>query len=205
MNISNSRTALAEIVWEYDINTQNWDKIILSNPRTLGAPRGHSSIYWSGRLLIFGGIVLFKKFTNDFYAIDLVNKNIEDISYNGEPPKPVAFHSMSMINDNCFLIYGGLNQNFNVVNSCKIFNLNTYEFISLEIPLLPKIFGHKLVFDEESKLYIIGGMTDFKYVGDESVIKKDDADNNDIFSVIEDQIQFQPMTDIFEIELNIQQ
>ena len=54
----------------------------------------------------------------------------------------------------------------------------------------------------KNKLYIIGGMDNFKYVGDENLIYKIDEEGDNLFNKNEGQIDFQPMLNILEIVLN---
>ena len=201
MNISNSKNESFQSIWEFDLNRKCWDKIMVTNPISNGVPRGHTSILFNNKLYIFGGVVLFKKFTNILYSIDLNSKEIENINYEGNV-NPVAFHSAILISDKSFIIQGGLDKNYNVVNDCYIYNFETNTFTKINIPLIPKVFGHKLAFnEEEKKIYIVGGMDNFKYVGDENLIYQPENINDDLFDKNEEELIFYPMKQIFEMEL----
>jgi len=49
-----------------------------------GARKGHFSILFGNKLYNFGGVILFKKFINKLYSIELKIKKLENISYNRE-------------------------------------------------------------------------------------------------------------------------
>ena len=202
MNISNSKNINFQSIWEFDLNRKCWDKIILNNPPINGVPRGHSSILFNNKLYIFGGVILFKKFTNCLYTINLNSKEIEILKYEGNV-NPVAFHSAVLISNKHFIIQGGLDKNYNVIKDCYIYNFERNCFNKINIPLIPKVFGHKLSFNEEErKVYIVGGMDNFKYVGDENLIYQPENMNDDLFEQNEDELVFYPMKQIFEMELN---
>ena len=70
----------------------------------------------------------------------------------------------------------------------------------ININLIPNLFGHKIVMNSnKNKLYIIGGMDNFKYVGDESLIYKIERDQDFIFK--KGKVDFFPMKNILEITL----
>ena len=116
---------------------------------------------------------------------------------------PVAFHSAVLISNTSFIIQGGLDKNYNVIKDCYIYNFEMNSFNKINIPLIPKVFGHKLSFNEEErKVYIVGGMDNFKYVGDENLIYQPENMNDDLFEQNEDELVFYPMKQIFEMELN---
>ena len=212
LNVNNSKKDIFQCLWEYNLEEKYWVKHDLKNCNPNGAPRGHTSILHNNKLYIFGGILLFKKFQNSLYTIDLENKQIENIEYNKEEnsvtPKPTAFHSALKINEEKFIIHGGLNENYNAINDCYIFYFNENKFERIDIPFLPKLFGHKLNLDFEiGSIFIIGGMDSFKYIGDENLIfsdnEEEDDDEND--KVIKEEnvevIITKPMEQIFEIVL----
>lgn len=202
MNISNSKKENFQSVWEFSIDNLYWEKLVLSNPNKKGAPRGHISIKRNRKLYIFGGVILFKKFTNSLFTIDLDKKYVENIEYSGATPQPVAFHSADLVNEKCFIMHGGLDQNYNPINDSYVFYFDTNQFTKIEIPLIPKLFGHK-VLCANNKVYIIGGMDNFKYVGDENLIYKPEKEGEEIFNHLEEELQFSPMDQIFEMELKI--
>ena len=154
-------------MWEYHLESKYWNKRELKNNNIEGAPRGHSSILHQNKLYIFWGILLFKKFQNNLFTIDLNNNEIQNIEYNKNQssaiPKPTAFHSALKIDDQKFIIHGGLNQNYNAINDCYLFYFNDNKFEKIDIPFLPKLFGHKLNLDfETGSIFIVGGMNSFK-------------------------------------------
>ena len=200
-------------LWEYNLEGKYWNKYDLKNCNSLGAPRGHTSVIHNNKLYIFGGILLFKKFQNNLFTIDLEKKIIENIDYskngNSATPKPTAFHSSLKINDEKFIIHGGLNENYNVINDCYIFYFNADKFEKVEIPFLPKLFGHKLNLDfENGSIFIIGGMDSFKFLGDENLIysedEEEDEENDKIIKEENENVEIptKPMEQIFEIVLN---
>ena len=116
MNINHSRENNFQSVWAFYLIKKYWKKIEIINPNPLGVPRGHSSILFNNKLYIFGGVILFKKFQNKLFIIDLITKKIENIEYNnnGIIPKPIAFHSSVLID-----IYWTVNKYYNTeVTSC---------------------------------------------------------------------------------------
>ena len=212
LNISNSKNEDFQCLWVYNLENKFWDKRELKNyNKEEGSPRGHSSILHNKKLYIFGGILLFKKFQNTLFTIDLTNNEIQIIEYNKNQtsaiPKPTAFHSAVKIDSEKFMIHGGLNQNYNAINDCYLFYFNENRFEKVEIPFLPKLFGHKLNLDVDNwSIFIIGGMDSFKYIGDENLIFSDDEeedDENEKESKKENiEIDTKPMEQIFEIVLN---
>ena len=212
LNISNSKNEDFQCLWVYNLENKFWDKRELKNyNKEEGSPRGHSSILHNKKLYIFGGILLFKKFQNTLFTIDLTNNEIQIIEYNKNQtsaiPKPTAFHSALKIDSEKFMIHGGLNQNYNAINDCYLFYFNENRFEKVEIPFLPKLFGHKLNLDVDNwSIFIIGGMDSFKYIGDENLIFSDDEeedDENEKESKKENiEIDTKPMEQIFEIVLN---
>lgn len=201
MNINNSKNNNFQSVWAFNLIKKCWKKIELVNGPPHGAPKGHSSILFDNKLYIFGGVILFKKFTNKLYTIDLNTKKIENIDYNGAAPKAITFHSAILIDKHKFLIHGGLGKNYTPINDCYIFYFNDNKFEKINIPLIPNLFGHKIVMNNnENKLFIIGGMNSFKYVGDENLIYQLDEEGEILFK--ENQIKFNPMLNILEIILN---
>ena len=201
MNVSNSKNNNFQSVWAFNLIKKCWKKIEIVNGPPYGAPKGHSSILFDNKLHIFGGVVLFKKFTNKLYTIDLNTKKIENIDYNGAVPKAIAFHSAILIDRHKFLIHGGLGKNYTPLNDCYIFYFNENKFEKINIPLIPNLFGHKIVKNNyENKIFIIGGMNSFKYVGDENLIYQLDEEDEILFK--ENQIKFNPMLNILVIILN---
>ena len=214
MNINHCKEENFQALWSFNLNQKIWKKIILKNIPNDGAPRGHSSILLNNKLYIFGGVTSFKKFNNFLYIIKLDENIIEKIDYSDEKfkkgiiPPPMAFHSSVCINNNKILIHGGLDKNYNAINSIFIYYINDFKFEKIFIPLIPNLFGHKIVFDENNKnnLYIIGGMNDFKKIGDENLVYKIDEndDNNNLldFNKNENIDNFEPMSNILIIKLN---
>ena len=186
MNINHIKNNNFQSVWAFYLTKRYWKKISISNPSPLGVPRGHSSVLLDNKLYIFGGVILFKKFLNKLSIIDLNKKKIDHIEYNRENnktgiiPKPIAFHSAVLIDKEKMLIHGGLDKNYKAVNDCYIFYFKDFKFDKINIPLMPKLFGHKIVTKDKNKLYIIGGMESFKYVGDESLISKNEEKDNNL-------------------------
>ena len=208
LNISNSKTNDFQCLWEYNLEGKYWNKRDLKNFNQDGAPRGHSSIMHNNKLYIFGGILLFKKFQNSLFTIDLTNYEIQNIDYQNNQssaiPKPTAFHSAIKIDDQKFIIHGGLNQNYNVINDCFLYYFDENKFEKIEIPFLPKLFGHKLILDSDNwSIFIIGGMDSFKYIGDENLVFSDDEEEEENEKKEEEvEINTKPMEQIFEIVLN---
>ena len=210
LNINNSKKENFQCLWEFSIEGQYWTRHDLKNCNKNGAPRGHTSIMHNNKLYIFGGILLFKKFQNSLYTIDLEKKEIEYIEYNKEQnnvsPKPTAFHSAVKIDEEKFIIHGGLNENYNPINDCYLFYFKDNKFERVDIPFLPKLFGHKLNLDyEHGSIFIIGGMDSFKYIGDENLIfsddEEEDEENDKIIKQENIEVITKPMEQIFEIVL----
>ena len=206
MNINHGKNNNFQSVWAFLLDKKIWEKIEISNFNQSGAPRGHSSILLNDKLYIFGGIVLFKKFQNKLYVIDFKEKKLENIEYEknqGVVPKPMAFHNAILLDEEKFLIHGGLDKNYNAINDVYIYYFDEKKFDKITIPLIPNLFGHKIVMSNtKNKLYIIGGMDNFKYVGDENLIYQVDEDGGILFNKNEGQIEFNPMFNILEIVLN---
>ena len=211
LNIINSKTEDFQCLWEYNLEGKYWNKRELKNCNSNGSPRGHSSILHKNKLYIFGGILLYKKFQNILFTIDLTNNEIQNIEYDKNEssaiPKPTAFHSAVKINDEKFIFHGGLNQNYNVINDAYLFYFNENKFEKIEIPFLPKLFGHKLVLDNNNwSIFIMGGMDSFKYIGDENLIfsddEEEDEENEKVIKTEVVEIETKPMEQIFEIVLN---
>ena len=205
MNINHSKDSNFQSVWIFHLIDKTWEQIEITKPPDFGAPRGHSAILVDNILYIFGGIVLFKRFLNLLYTINLKEKTIKRIDYakKGVSPNPTAFHNAVLIDKERFLVHGGLDKNYNTINDTYIFNITNSEFTRIFIPLIPNIFGHKIVINKEkNKLYFLGGMDSFKYVGDENLIYKIVEDKDDIFNNNVGQVDYFPMKNILEISLN---
>ena len=211
LNISNSKTDDFQCLWEYNLESKYWNKRELKNCDDRGSPRGHSAILHDNKLYIFGGILLYKKFQNSLFTIDLSNYEIQNIEYDKNQssaiPKPTSFHSALKIDDEKFIIHGGLNQNYNAINDCYLFYFKENKFEKIEIPFLPKLFGHKLILDIDNwSIFIIGGMDSFKYIGDENLIfsddEEEDEENEKGIKQQNIEIETKPMEQVFEIVLN---
>ena len=158
MNINHCKNNNFQSVWCFNLIDKNWKKMEISNQNPLGVPRGHSSILFDNKLYIFGGVIQFKKFVNKLYTIDLYTKKIEYIeeNKNGIIPKPIAFHSAVLLDNEKMLIHGGIDKNYNTSNGCYIFYFTDHRFEKINIPLIPNLFGHKIAFNKnENKLYIL--------------------------------------------------
>ena len=152
-----------------------------------------------------------KKIRQVLFTIDLKNYEIENIDYEKNQtsiiPKPTAFHSALKIDEQKFIIHGGLNQNYNTINDCYLYYFDDNKFEKIEIPFLPKLFGHKLILGNDSgSIFIIGGMDSFKYIGDENLIfsddEEEDEENEKEIKQENIEINTKPMEQIFEIVLN---
>ncbi len=76
MNINHIKNNNFQSVWAFYLTKRYWKKISISNPNPLGVPRGHSSVLLDNKLYIFGGVILFKKFLNKLFIIDLNKKRL---------------------------------------------------------------------------------------------------------------------------------
>ena len=209
MNINHCKGENFQSLWRFDLIERTWKKIILEPLLQDGPPRGHSSIFLNEKLYIFGGVTLFKKFQNTLYIIDIKEKKIEKLNYNedsfknGYIPEPMAFHAAVEIDNKRFLIHGGLDKNYNAINNIYIYYIIEKKFDKINIPLIPNLFGHKLVMNHiKKKLYIVGGFDNFKYVGDENLSYKIEKDEDDIINKNEGSFKFLPMTNLIEISFN---
>lgn len=210
MNINHCREENFQALWKFNLIEKTWHKIKLEKPLLDGPPRGHTSILLNNKLYIFGGVFLFKKFQNTMYIIDLKKETINKIDYNndsfkkGSIPEPLAFHSAVLLDENRFLAHGGLNKYYNAINTCYIYYIKEMKFDKIAIPLIPNLFGHKMVTNKDkNKLYIIGGMQSFQYVGDPSLIEQSEEDENKLFNKNEGKADFFPMLNILEITLSV--
>ena len=211
MNINHCKEENAQSLWKFDLIKKIWYKknLEIKSPLILhdGPPRGHTSILLNGKLYIFGGVTSFKKFNNSLHVLNLEEKCIELIDYDKESfkkgciPEPVAFHSAILLNEKKIFVHGGLDKRYNAVNTCYVFHVDEMKFDKILIELIPNLFGHKIVMNsDKNKLYIVGGMDNFKYVGDESLIYKIERDQDFIFN--KGKVEFFPMKNILEISIN---
>ena len=211
MNINHLKEDNFQSLWKFDLSKRMWYKINLEikSPQINhdGPPRGHTSVLLNDKLYIFGGVTSFKKFQNSLHIINLKEKYIELIDYNKESfkkgciPEPLAFHSAVLLNDKTMFIHGGLDKRYNATNTCYIYHINEMKFDKISIDLIPNLFGHKVVMNpDKNKLYIIGGLDNFKYVGNESLIYKIEREQDNIFN--KGKVEFFPMKNILEISLN---
>jgi len=211
MNINHLKEDNFQSLWKFDLSKRMWYKINLEIKSQQinhdGPPRGHTSVLLNDKLYIFGGVTSFKKFQNSMHIINLKEKYIELIDYNKESfkkgciPEPLAFHSAVLLNDKKMFIHGGLDKRYNATNTCYIYHINEMKFDKISIDLIPNLFGHKVVMNpDKDKLYIIGGLDNFKYVGNESLIYKIEREQDNIFN--KGKVEFFPMKNILEISLN---
>ena len=205
MNISNSKRPDFQSLWEFNIEGAFWNKKnLITNKK--GAPRGHTSILFERNLYIFGGVVLFKQFTNTLFKINIDTYTVENVDYTGDKPVPVAFHGAEIVGERGFLVQGGLDQNYNAISNCYFYEFKTKSFSEIKIPLIPKIFGHKLVaVPDKNSIFIVGGMDSFEYVGDKNLIFKPEKESDNIIEQNEEEIKFTPMVELFEMEIINQQ
>ena len=208
MNINHCKGDNFQALWKFNIIEKTWEKRNLEPKLQDGPPRGHSSIFFEDKLYIFGGVTLFKKFQNSMHIININKNRIETLDYNNEDfkkgciPEPMAFHSAVLIDDKRILIHGGLDKNYNAINSIYIYYINDMKFDKVNIPLIPNLFGHKVVMNHtKKKLYIVGGFDNFKYVGDENLSYKIEKDEDDIINKNEGKFIFVPMNNLLEISL----
>ena len=208
MNINHCKGENFQALWKFDLIEKIWYKINLEPKLPDGPPRGHVSIFLKNKIYIIGGVTLFKKFKNSMYIINLIENSIELVDYNNESfkkgiiPEPLAFQCAVLLNEEKILIHGGLNKNYNAINTCYIYYINEMKFDKISIPLIPNLFGHKIVRNcDTNKLYIIGGMDSFQYVGDKNLIYQNKEESNNLFNINEGKIIFKPMLNIFEISL----
>ena len=208
MNINHCKGDNFQALWKFNIIEKTWEKSNLEPKLQDGPPRGHSSIFFEDKLYIFGGVTLFKKFQNSMHIININKNRIETLDYNNEDfkkgciPESMAFHSAVLIDDKRILIHGGLDKNYNAINSIYIYYINDMKFDKVNIPLIPNLFGHKVVMNHtKKKLYIVGGFDNFKYVGDENLSYKIEKDEDDIINKNEGKFIFVPMNNLLEISL----
>jgi len=127
---------------------------------------------------------------------------------------PPRGHTSILLNDKLY-IFGGVtsfkkfNNSLHVLNLEEkyielidyVFHVDEMKFDKILIELIPNLFGHKIVMNSnKNKLYIVGGMDNFKYVGDESLIYKIERDQDFIFN--KGKVEFFPMKNILEISIN---
>ena len=211
MNILDSKNDDFNNIWEFNIENSCWNLKLISNniiKEKYNAPRAHSSLLINGKMYIFGGVVLFKKFYNEMFVIDVDNFTMEQIFYDGFVPE-IAFHSAEIINKNYFVVHGGLNKNYNVMNDFYVFDIENKKFSKIIIPLIPKLFGHKILnanngnLNKETKenvIYFVGGIDNFKYVGDENMIVEEENENiNEGVEGKKENNEYKPMQMIMEI------
>ena len=143
------------------------------------------------------------------YIIDLKENTIKKLDYDDDNfkkgciPEPLAFHSGILLDDKRFLIHGGLNKNYNAINTCYIYYIKEMKFDKISIPLIPNLFGHKILKNNSKNiLYIVGGMNDFQYVGDKNLIYQNKEDKDKVFNQNEQKIKFFPMENILEISFD---
>jgi hypothetical protein len=139
---------------------------------------------------------------------------MEEIFYDGNVPK-IAFHSAEILNEHFFVVHGGLNENYNVINDFFVYDIEFKKFNKIEIPLIPKLFGHVILnennksWNEDSKnnnkIFIVGGIENFKYVGDENMINEEENENinEDVEENHENNKNFVPMEMVMEIRFKI--
>ena len=209
MNINHCKGDNFQALWKFNLMDKIWNKINLDKKLTDGPPRGHVSILFKHKLYIIGGVTLFKKFTNNMYIIDLKENTIKKLDYDDDNfkkgciPEPLAFHSGILLDDKRFLIHGGLNKNYNAINTCYIYYIKEMKFDKISIPLIPNLFGHKILKNNSKNiLYIVGGMNDFQYVGDKNLIYQNKEDKDKVFNQNEQKIKFFPMENILEISFD---
>jgi len=217
MNFIDSKSENFNCIWEFNIGKYCWNKKEIFNniiKEKYTAPRGHSCLFMNKKLIIFGGVVLFKKFYNEMFVINTDNFTMEQIFYDGYVPE-IAFHSAEIINNNFFVIHGGLNKNYNVINDFYVFDIENKKFNKIEIPLIPKLFGHKILNvnnsclndedEKDDKIFFVGGVDNFKFVGDENMINEEENKNinEDVEGKNEGNKQYEPMKMIMEIDFNI--
>ena len=126
---------------------------------------GVSSVYYQGKLYVFGGLFGRTSAFNDLFMMDLSHNQWTRIRTSGDCPSPRGFSSFMMINPTTALAYGGVHlyeiqERSIVYNDTYVINLETYTWkkpeISGDVPV--KRVGHSMSVDHERQcLYLFGG------------------------------------------------
>lgn len=164
---------------------------------------GHSSIFQDKEMYIFGGAreyntnsnkkvklinfmnnndlndYSFSQISNNLYSYNFSTNNWQIINYQGDIPKERLFHSMCKINENSFLIYGGISLNNEILNDFYCFLILDQIFVKIDLfqnsknlTFSPRYFSATTCIESEY-LIILGG-----------VLKVKDQNTNDLLRII---------------------
>ena len=152
-----SSTNYAEM-WKLNIETNTWSK--LTTTGTIAATHGHSTILYNDCLYIFGGKNNSDNYTNDTYKFDLSTDTFSQITTLGTAPT-VRYEHAACLNSTEMIISGGATTGGGRISSTFKLDLTTdiWTEISTTGSDMAKRNGHT-IFTYNSKLYIIGGLSD---------------------------------------------
>jgi leucine-zipper-like transcriptional regulator 1 len=118
-----SGSSASDEIYELNLLTYTWKKIILEDGQSIGACNMHTADYYKNKIVVFRG-GNGRSYLNDLFAIYLgekkFTKNLETI---GRAPSPRANHGSCLVN-NILYIFGGWNGS-NRLNDFFCINLDT--------------------------------------------------------------------------------
>ncbi|KAH0791430.1 Kelch motif family protein [Histomonas meleagridis] len=116
-------------IWCFDTIKLQLNKIEIPENNKLPEPRyAHSAVSFCNCIYIFGGINKKKKLLNDLWEFNTINCEWKLINLPSQPTKPIAYHSMNVIN-NIMYIHGGINENNEPTNDFYMLNLIEMKWI----------------------------------------------------------------------------
>lgn len=142
----------------------------------------HKSVVLGGCLFIFGGFTSVKdeknnaletpgkrqlrsSATSNLYSIDLNTRVSRLVTCNGTIPEPRGFHSMTIINEDSFLIHGGVSTYISNLTSqtqgysdFMLFSVASSSWFMINVATPPRFMGSILA-NEDENIYLFGGIS----------------------------------------------
>ena len=131
-------------IWKLNVETLEWNKIPTKN--TIFNRFGHTANIFQNKIYFFGGMKKYKfnNLTCNFEVFNLNDNSFSNPSYLGTSPESRKNH-ISLLVGNQIFIYGGINEKNEILNDCKILNLNPLKWLVPKIDPYsppPYLYGH---------------------------------------------------------------
>lgn len=116
-------------IYEFNLLTFTWKKIILEDYQSIGACNMHTADYYKNKIIVFRG-GNGRCYLNDLFSICLgENKIVKNLETTGRAPTPRANHGSCLVN-NILYIFGGWNGS-NRLNDFYCINLDTLNWVNI--------------------------------------------------------------------------
>lgn len=149
-------------LWKFDFKEESWTAL----PTKLPTPRTQFELaHHGGYLWVFGGLNYDPRFGDSprspeafRYEMEVLRWNMEDgqafESVGTKLPHPRRAFAGAVVGDSYYLI-GGMKENFELVEECDVFDLNSHQWSTIPSPSAPRLSPEVVVLND--KIFIAGG------------------------------------------------